>query len=297
MREPIRDFRAGGVREVAEQRAASLAEVAEAEAMVAGAYRLRTRRRGEQAQDANTLISLSSTVSTIEDDTLYLSKEVSLVSTASELWTELSASMSDNGATHLRDAAAELGASMQCLGRAAQASLVAGPGSARQSQAWELAKAGSRAQAAVKALEELASTCAVAADDVLVRSGGLRRLDKGWRRDALRAILSLEQAPERLQLELKQQRLAKLSAELAMLGLQDAPLESLSEADVRAARARRAKAIHPDMVARRPFLGSLFGGGHSRRRQAEVARAHDAMSELNAAHDAVRKAVIAPMYL
>ena len=82
-----------------------------------------------------------------------------------------------------------------------------------------------------------------------------------------------------------------------MLGLQDAPLESLSEADVRAARARRAKAIHPDMVARRPFLGSLFGGGHSRRRQAEVARAHDAMSELNAAHDAVRKAVIAPMYL
>ncbi len=95
---------------------------------------------------------------------------------------------------------------------------------------------------------------------------------------------------------MKRQRLRRLRRELATLGLQGAALESLTEADVRAARAARAKVLHPDAAGRRSSLwGDLLGGSGSALRQARAS--HDAMSELNAAHDAVRKAVVAPMYL
>ncbi len=201
MREPIRDCRAKDVFKVAETMAKTTAEVGDGEpALSAGKYRLRFLH---QSDSASTLLGLSSVTATIDEDTLFLSEEVSLRSAATDLWSGLSASLSSrDGASQLDKMAAELSASISALGRAAQASLEGHDGGrARRSTAWELAKASARAQRAVMSAEQLARTCAEAGSDVLVRSGGLRQLDKGWRRDALRAILALEQAPSQLQRE------------------------------------------------------------------------------------------------
>lgn len=72
---------------------------------------------------------------------------------------------------------------------------------------------------------------------------------------------------------------------------------SLTEADVKAARIAQAKRLHPDVAAsprqRLWGVGLLDGGGAAARRRR---REHERMSALNAAHDAVRKAIGAPMY-
>ena len=43
----------------------------------------------------------------------------------------------------------------------------------------------------------------------------MNRLDRVWRRDALRALEALEKAPAQLEAEVRRQRLAGLQAELA----------------------------------------------------------------------------------
>lgn len=134
------------------------------------------------------------------------------------------------------------------------------------------------------------------------------RLEEAWRRDAMRALLSLQRAPDQLLRELKRQRLGRLSAELRVLGLQGARWEALTEADVRAARAAKAKALHPDLAfargaaepAPRGWLGGLFGAREASSTEDvddAPSDAHAKMAELNAAHDAVREAVVAaPVY-
>ena len=305
---PILDFRRKHVLHVASTVAETVAEVTAAPPArtqrETKRYRLRRRDRGQQHDDGAEFLSeaaalddLSLTLATFEEkDTFYLSQEVSLQSAATEIWMKLGDSLGERN-DQLEEAAGELGAAVRALGRVAQASLTgAHDVKARNSREWELAVAGARAQRAVKAVEKLASSCAEAADDVLVAGGGLRRLDKGWRRDALKANLALERAPDHLERELRRQRLRKLTNELATLGLDDVPLLAITEARVRAARAARAKALHPD-VARtgRRIISGLMGIATSEQ-TADASRAHDAMSELNAAHDAVRRAITAPMY-
>ena len=134
--------------------------------------------------------------------------------------------------------------------------------------------------------------------------GVAKELDEGLRRDALRAILAMQRAPGVLRTELVRQRLAKLQPELRILGLHHARRATLTEAQVRAARTAKAKALHPDVVHGRKAAaagrGRLFGGllrwggaeedGDSAARADESAR----MAELNAAYEAVKEAVTAP---
>jgi hypothetical protein len=143
----------------------------------------------------------------VRQETLYIGQEVSLASVASGMWADLGGSLDKGeGSGAVQQATREAGAAMAELGRAAQASLVggdnhaaaaaaaAGAGGAGAGAGGEesLAVAGARARQAVF---DLASSCAGAADEAGTQ------LDKAWRRDALRAVLALERAPEALQRE------------------------------------------------------------------------------------------------
>ena len=301
MREPIQDVRKPGVLQVAE----SMSALRLADERVPSERRRRRRSAATQesshlSRAAAELVDLSSTLSTTNKDTVYLSQEVSLLSTASEVWADLAAK---NLSGSLEAASRECGAAVVALGEAAQASL-AGKGAAggwrRRSKAWDLARASSRAHRAVDELARLAGSCAEAADDVLVQGGALGRLDRGWRRDALRAILALQNAPELMQRELQRQRLLRLGPELRMLGLEDAQLETLTVADLREARVARAKEYHPDVAWRGGASGGASSGRRLRHGFARMMRggspASIDMSEVNVAHAAVKKAITAPMF-
>ena len=249
--------------------------------------------------DAATLIDISSSLATIEKETLYLSREISLQSTASELageiFSEFGKKASKEGG-EVEQAARGLSKAIGELGRAAQESLVNGGAEAAGWKArpkkWDLAVASARAQ---KAVEKLTSAYAHTAGDAVVASGVSKKMDEAWRRDALRALNALSNAPEALQAEVRRLRFAKLTRELRVLGLQTARVESLTLDDLRKARARRAKALHPD-VAKPGLLGRLFRFGRGSD-AARAAKDDQAMVELNKAYDTVRWAVTAPMFL
>ena len=120
-----------------------------------------------------------------------------------------------------------------------------------------------------------------------------------------RALLNLQRSPEALLGEIKRQRLLRCEKELALLGLDPERAHTLTEADVRAARAAKAKDLHPDQwLARRAVaadaptpwdaLDSLSSGA-APEEEAAPEDPHAAMSALNAAHDVVRKAVTEPL--
>ena len=335
-RAPIRDFRKRQVLEVAESMRAyaeaeaemetAVAETAEANTGRIGSYRLARRSRSAQtAQDAAAamLVGLGGQLSVEEKDTLYLSREVSLQSTAGELANEVMAEIAGNISDVVDEAARECGAAIGELGRAAQASLASGmaPGWRAKPKAWEVAVASSRAQ---KAIEKLADACTHTPSHVLkhgsAASSARKRIDEAWKRDALRALIALQRAPEDLNAGMKRLRLQKLQKELRVLGLDSASAEelaSLTVADLRAARTKRAKGVHPDTRALgAPILGAPVGrlfagllGGEAVRRASVMlssaqfsdrpgsnAQDDDEMVELNNAFEAVRKAITAPMY-
>ena len=102
------------------------------------------------------------------------------------------------GSSALESAVRQCGLAVNDLGRVAQATLTHQNGGRRKPSRWDLAVAGVRARRAVKEVERLASVCAEAADE----TSGLRsRIDEAWRRDAIRALLALQRAPETLQLQ------------------------------------------------------------------------------------------------
>lgn len=132
--------------------------------------------------------------------------------------------------------------------------------------------------------------------------GAAERLDQAWRRDALRALIAVQRAPEKMQAEVRRQRLLKLQPELKILGLHRRRLEALTESDVRTARTTRARDLHPDLRRSREAqrggfgLGGLFGGSRDADEDLIVAQDDDGkMTELNAAYDKVKHAVTAPI--
>lgn len=262
-RPPIVDFRKNAVLEVAESMQARNA-VEMTNERPRTAYRFFNRGASSAKDDAATLIDLSSSLATIEKETLYLSREVSLQSTASalagEIFSEFSTKATKEGGA-VEQAARGLSEAISELGRAAQESLVTGGAEAAgwkaQPKKWDLAVASARAQ---KAVEKLASSYAHTAGDAIAASDVGKKMDEAWRRDALRALNALSNAPEALQAEVRRLRFSKLSSELRVLGLQTARVESLTLDDLRKARARRAKAIHPD-VKEPGLLGKLFRFG------------------------------------
>lgn len=330
---PILDFRKSRVLEVADSMQVCDAAASEADVGVAD---------DAESLAASTLIDLGGSLATVQEDTLYLSREVSLQSTAGELVTELVSEIGDGVSDAVSDAARECGAAIGELGRAAQANLMGGGATAGgeragKPKAWDLALASSRAQ---KAVERLASACAATPGEVIMHGsamdGAKKRIDEAWRRDTLRALLALQRAPEQLHAEMRQLRLRGLASELETLGLDPAyAAETLTLSELRVARATRAKVLHPDVATTasaaaadddsRPqsspprrggtsVLGSLFGGETVRRARTVLSLAQrprerapradpaavvdddQAMVELNAAYDAVRKALTAPMY-
>ena len=117
------------------------------------------------------------------------------------------------------------------------------------------------------------------------------QIDEAWRRDALRALLAVQRAPEALRSEVVRQRLAKLQPELRMLGLHRMRPGSITEENVRAARTARARDLHPDMRLSRTeqsYTGLL-------RFASRPEDDEDAMVQLNAAYTKVRRAVTSPM--
>ena len=206
----------------------------------------RLRRRLRRGKDAATLLEMAEMLEERDRETLLLQREVSLASTMSDFWSELSASMR-------------------------------GAGSAK------------------------AASSPAGAPTPLDKAG--ERLDEAWRRDALRAILALQRAPEKLEGELRKQRLSKLQPELRILGLHRKRLEALTEADVRAARSRRARDLHPDLRKSREAQrgGGLLGGMFGRASAPADGGEGDAqdedgrMTELNAAYDRVKRAITAPL--
>jgi len=124
-----------------------------------------------------------------------------------------------------------------------------------------------------------------------------KRIDEAWRRDALRAVLSLQRAPEEMAYELRRQRFRSLRAELKLLGLDQRPCETLTEADVKAARVARVKALqHPDSRTKPRARGlDLFGARLRSLLPEEEPDSEEgrvgALQEVNAACEAVRQAV------
>lgn len=275
------------------------------------------RKRRRVRKDAETLIGLASSLE--DPETLYLSKEMSLSSTATDLWSELKGALDNKGAgSALEQATREAGAAIAELGRAAQASL-----SGRDAPKTTLSAAGARAKVAVEQIESLASKVADATNEVKGKSQTSSRLNNAWRRDAIRAIGTLERAPEMLQREVRRQRLAKLNREtphLRLLGLDRKRLETITVADLKAARVARAKAFHPDVLTGANARGDegaaggglfgavsrFFGGRDESQRLAARYRSEvgssddgeedDPMERINDAYDAVYKALTASVY-
>jgi hypothetical protein len=116
----------------------------------------------------------------------------------------------------------------------------------------------------------------------------------------------------------QRQRLKALLPELTLLGLhQHRDLGALTLPELRAARTKRAKAVHPDVNPRgatlpspaaapppaepRGFFGAVFGSlfgapSPSRSSSSSSDGARDAMAELNTAYDAVRHALTTGVY-
>lgn len=151
----------------------------------------RLRRRLRRRKDAATLIEISSGLSDIERDDLYLSPEVSLTSVAAEMWSELGETLPTRASAEgFKSVVSECSAGFAELGRAAQASLTSGDKAECEAS---LESAGERAKRAIENMEQLAGTYVDAADELRVL--GANRLDEAWRRDALRAVLALQRAP------------------------------------------------------------------------------------------------------
>ena len=287
------------------------------------------RRRLRRKKDAATLLDLTTELESLSKETFYLSKEVSLGSVASDLWSELGDTLPQKArAAQYSKVIDECSAGFAELGQAAQARLSSKD--VEQADA-KLASAGDRAKRAIEEMEKLAGTYVEAADEF--REAGARQFNEAWRRDALRAVLALQRAPYALQQEMKRQRLKGLSTELRILGLHRHRLDKITTQDVRAARAARAKELHPDVrvgaeargeapvlseaakqaldtqtITRRPgsprgFFGKmrdlLFKTSADDRApdgSASVEEDVDGMIELNAAYDLVYKAVSDPVY-
>ena len=330
---PIIDLRKRQVLEVAQSMQACDQAAAEAERLVLeeerswirNLYTLFGRKQRPGSDEAAaTLVDVGSDILTVieNNDMLYLSREISLQSTASELVSEMMSEVSDELNEAVAEAARECSEAIGALGRAAQSSLVSSVAPQWQSKpkSWEVALASSKAQ---KAVEKLASTCAATPAHVLMHgktsASASMRIDQAWRRDALRALNALQRAPEQIQLEMKRLRFRKIRDELKMLGLQAACVDTLTLDDLRAARARRAKELHPDVSRAAPgrrerLISGLLGERTARRVRRSMlpssaghwppaggretgAADDEAMVELNRAYDTVRKAMTAPMYL
>lgn len=253
-------------------------------------------------EDASTLIDLSSFG---DKEILMLSEPVSLGSTARQIWSKLGENLSGSGSegSAVEKATRDCGDAMSELGRAAQAKFKGERGDGD-----DLASAGEKARQAV---ENLTKTYSEAAGEVLDGD----RIDVAWRKDALRAILALEQAPEALQREIRKQRLLSLTRELRILGLEKVPSELITEKMLKERRVARAKELHPDTglvrdektsaFAGKPttggqggFFGVLGGilGRLTGQAEADALADEDiTMAELNAAYETVKKVVSKPV--
>lgn len=255
-------------------------------------------------EDASTLIDLSSFG---DKEILMLSEPVSLGSTARQIWSKLGENLSGSGGSEgsaVEKATRDCGDAMSELGRAAQAKFKGERGDGD-----DLASAGEKARQAV---ENLTKTYSEAAGEVLDGD----RIDVAWRKDALRAILALEQAPEALQREIRKQRLLSLTRELRILGLEKVPSELITEKMLKERRVARAKELHPDTglvrdektsaFAGKPttggpsagFFGVLGGilGRLTGQAEADALADEDiTMAELNAAYETVKKVVSKPV--
>ena len=277
------------------------------------------RRRLRRRRDAATLIELTSGLSSMNQETKYLSREVSLSSVATDMWSDLAQSLPKQAAeARISKVLDECTAGFAELGRAAQASLSSGNLSSGEA---DLSRAGTRAKRAIEEMEALVGTYGNAIGGV--QADSTQRFDQAWRREALRAVLALERAPGELQMEVRRQRLRGLKPELRVLRLDKRRLDTITLADVRAARAAQAKLLHPDAqlsnggdgaevaagaVAATTrgrtssggppagFLGGLARSLFGAPRRKEAPSDGDAWRELTAAHDAVCKAISAPIF-
>ena len=150
-----------------------------------------------------------------------------------------------------------------------------------------------RAERAMSEIGLAAESASAATNDVWVGrtndvavAGASRQLDVAWRREALRAVLALTQAPEQFSREVRKQRLARLEPELKVLGLNSRPADRLTQAELKAARARLAKLYHPDYQQQsRPTAsygsaGAADGGPDPVERMKEVNKAYTAVNEV-----------------
>jgi hypothetical protein len=121
------------------------------------------------------------------------------------------------------------------------------------------------------------------------------RLGKAWRRDTDRAVLALQRTPEKLQTEVRRQRLARLKPELKILGLHRRRLGKLTVQDAHAAHIKQAKELHPDSQFSKQRGGLLHGLFRKAPTADEAHKSHKGMIELNKAYEKVKRAITAPV--
>jgi len=281
-------------------------------------------RRLRRRRDARTLVDLSNALAAVQNETLYLNAEISLSSTATSFFNEIRDGIKNAPGNALDAATKESSNALGDLFKAATSSLTGqAPPKPR-----EMDTAGERAQAAVN---ELTASMGL--------SDWGKRLDEAWRRDAIRAIVSLQRAPEEMvrlaarhrlpplaarlpppptapattptlschpcaclcqAYAIRRQRLKVLKGELRVLGLDKKQLHLITEADVRGARVKKAKALQGVRPKRDLFGAARMAFGSLTKetpreedlaREAKQASYSEEMTKVNVAYEAVLRAV------
>jgi hypothetical protein len=213
--------------------------------------RLKALKKEEYVEHATIIDSILSEEISIEKiKMMYLPHaKASFVEEATEVAKELALKVAEKGAGDtFQRLSKELGAAVLDLGKAAQAGANKRPST---ETAEYLVSARNRAVRAALDLSNFTQTVSSVGSEVLNTSANVRNLDDAWRKDTLKAIRALEDAPGLMQRQLRRKRLAPLKKEIAVLGLSATPADALTLDVVKAEFKARAKVLHKDVNSAR----------------------------------------------